>query len=289
MDRPDPEQRGRQARANELMLAVAARLLGEARMAGKFPTEDGALASFVSRLAPELEPDEHIATDRDVDRDLPRSDYKLVIRAEEPDSVGLSCRYGPHFLFGRLRIDGVLDERGSGMGIDPDDPEQRVELSPVEQEVLEVAFAAEKEAGGERRPGFGGAEFLRALAVPPQTGAAVQILAVELYDDGLVVSFTYDDPVDVWGPVPLEYYDLAGVEPPIEELLAEAEAAGGNLAPNVSVSDDLGTRYVWSGGSRGGVKVAHGGTNFTPAVPAAATRLVVSSYAGTVEVDLRRP
>jgi hypothetical protein len=289
MDRPDPEQQGRQARANELMLAVAARLLGEARMAGEFPTEDGALPSFVSRLAPELEPDEHIAIDRDVDRDLPRADYKLVIRAEEPDSVGLSCHYGSHMLFGRLRIDGVLDERGSGMGIGGDDPAQRVELSPVEQEVLKLAFAAEMKAGGGSRPVFGGAKFLRAVAVPPQPGSAVQILAVELYDDGLLVSFTYDDPVDVWGPVPLEYYDLAGVEPPIEAFLAEARAGGGNLAPNVSVRDDLGTRYVWSGSGQGGLKVAHGETNFTPAVPAAATRLVVSSYAGTVEVDFRRP
>ena len=213
----------------------------------------------------------------------------LSVSAEERDSVGLSCRYGAHSIFGRLRMDGVIDEGGFGVGVSFDDPEARVELSPVEQEVLTLAFAEKKEAGGGTRSVFAGAEFLGALAVPPQTGAAVQILAVELYDDGLLVSFTYDDPVDVWNPVPLEYYDLAGVEPPIEALLAEAEAGGGNLAPNVSAADDLGTRYVWSGGGRGGVKVAHGETNFTPAVPAAATRLLVSSYAGTVEVDLRHP
>jgi hypothetical protein len=287
--RPDPEQQRKQARANELMLAVGARLLGEARLTGEFPTEDGELGSFVARLAPELEPDEHVVIDGGDDGDWPRSDYKVLIRAGEPDSVGLSCRYGSHFLFGRLRMDGVLDEGGFGVGVGGDDPAQRVELSPVEQEVLKLAFAAEKEARGGSRPVFGGAKFLRALAVPPQAGAAVQIVAVELYDDGLLVSFTYDDPVDVWNPVRLEHYDLAGIEPPIEAFLAEAEAAGGNLAPNISVSDDLGTRYVWSGGGHGGVSVAHGETNFTPAVPAAATRLVVSSYAGTVEVDLRRP
>jgi hypothetical protein len=285
-NRRDPEQQGRQAKANEPKLAVAARLLGEARLAGEFPTEDGALAAFAARIAPELEPDEHIVVPGDEEIEWPRADYKVEIDQPEPDSVGISCRYGSHSIFGRLRIDGVLDEGGFGVGVSFDDPAQRVELSPVEQEVLNLAFAEKKEAGGGERPVFVGAEFVRALAVAPQSGAAVQILAVELYDDGLLVSFTYDDPVDVWTPVPLEYYELAGVEPPIDALLAEARAQGGNLAPNVSVRDDLGTRYVWSGGGRGGVRVVHGETNFTPAVPAAATRLVVSSYAGTVEVDL---
>jgi len=41
----EPEQRRRQAHANELMLAVAMRLLGEARAASAFPTGDDALAS----------------------------------------------------------------------------------------------------------------------------------------------------------------------------------------------------------------------------------------------------
>ena len=178
------------------MLAVAARLLGEARLAGAFPTGDGALAAFAARIAPELEPDEHIVIDKDDDGDLPRSDYKLVVSAEERDSVGLSCRYGAHSIFGRLRMDGVIDEGGFGVGVSFDDPEARIELSPVEQEVLTLAFAEKRRQGGTRSV-FAGAEFLGALAVPPQTGAAVQILAVELYDDGLLVSFTYDDPVDV--------------------------------------------------------------------------------------------
>ena len=86
--------------------------------------------------------------------------------------------------------------------------------------------------------------------------------------------------------VPLEFYGLAGVEPPIEELVAAAEAEGGNLAPNISVRDDFGTEYLNAGGGEGGVEVAHGETYFTPAVPAAATRLVVSSYAGAIEVAL---
>jgi hypothetical protein len=69
-------------------------------------------------------------------------------------------------------------------------------------------------------------------------------------------------------------------------MLAEARAEGGNLAPNISVSDDVGTAYVHSGSAEGGVQVIHGGTRFTPGVPADAKRLVVSSYAGTIAVDL---
>jgi hypothetical protein len=283
---PDPEQQAQQAHANELMLAVAARLLGEARLAGAFPTGAGALAPFAAAIAPELQGDEHVTVDREGWADLPRSDYKLLLGEPEPGEVDLRCHYGPHWLGGRLRIDGVFGEQHGGFGLGPGSPEQRVELSPREQEVMKLAFARRKEAGGPGGISFRGDEFRRALAVPPQPDAPAQILSVELYGDGLVVRYTYDDPVDVWSPVPLHYYGLAEVELPIESLLAEAEEEGGNLEPDVSVTDDLGTRYLYAGGGRGGVEVAHGETSFTPAVPAEASRLVISSYAGTVEVDL---
>jgi hypothetical protein len=283
---PDPEQQRRQAHANELMLAVAARLLGEARRAGAFPTGDAALAEFRERLAPELDDDEHIILGDEGWVDLPRADYKLMMRDPEADAVSLSCHYGSHSLGGRMRIDGVLDKQGFGFGIGIDDPEERIELTAEEEEVLRLASARGKEG---RDPGvehFRGAAFLRALAVAPQPGAAIQILAVELYGDGLAVRYTFDDPVDVEPTVPLHLYELAEVEPPIDALLAEARAEGGNLAPNVSVTDDLGTSFTGGEGSRGGVQVAFGEACFTPAVPAAASRLAVSTYAGTVEVDL---
>jgi hypothetical protein len=282
---PDPEHRCRQGHANELLLAVAMRLLGEARLAGEFPTGDGALATIAARIAPDLGSDEHVVGGGEERSKLPRSDYKVVVDRPEPDSVHLICRYGSHSDFGRLRIDGVLDEQGGGVDVSID-PEQRAELSPVEQEVLRRAFARMKQGEGRRQFDFHGNEFLRVLAVQPQSGAAAQILAVELFGEGLVVRYTYDDPVDVRPRIPLEFYELAEVEPPFEELLAEAEAEGGNLAPNISLTDDLGTRYVNAGGGEGGVEVAHGEAYFTPAVPAAATRLLVSSYAGTVEVHL---
>ncbi|HEY2053272.1 MAG TPA: hypothetical protein VGH14_04980 [Solirubrobacterales bacterium] len=283
---PDPGQQRRQAHANELLLAVAARLLGEARRDGAFPTGDGALKEFRARLAPEIRDDEHIILGEEEWVDLPRTDYKLMVGDPESDAVHLSCHYGSHSLSQRLRIDGVLDEGGFGFGISPDDPEQRVELTPEEQEVMRLASAGIKEGREAGRGHFGGEEFQRAVAVGPQPGAPVQILAVELYSDGIAVRYAFDDPVRAEPMLPLHLYELAGIEPPLEELLAEARAEGGNLAPDVSVHDDLGTEYMGGEGRRGGVQVAFGEACFAPAVPAAARRLTVSTYAGTVEVDL---
>jgi hypothetical protein len=282
---PDPEQQRRQASAHELMLIVGARLLAEARLHGAFPTGDGALDEFRERFAPELREDEHIVLVDEEWVDLPRSDYKVMIGDPEPDAVTLSCRYGSHSLSERLRIDGVLDEGIFGVGVSVGDPDQRVELTEEEQEVMRLAFARKKE-GKEERGRFDGARFLRAIAPEPQPGASVWILAVELYGEGLIVRYTYDDPVDVEMTIPLHFYELAGVEPPLEELLRQARAEGGNLAPAISVRDDLGTLYVFEGGRYGGLQVSQGEACFAPAIPAEATRLTVASYAGEVTFDL---
>lgn len=268
------------------MLAIAARLLGEARLAGAFPTGEAALAPSAARIASELADDEHLVLTGDDWLRFPLDDFKVLLGEPEADSLSVSCHYGRRSVGGRLRIDGVLDEQSYGFGVSFDDPEGRIELPPLEQEVMKRAFARRHEAGGGERVVFRGDEFLRALPVEPQPGAAAQVLAVELYGDGLVVHHTYDDPVDVRPRIPFEFYDLAGLEPPIEELLAEAEAEGGNLSPNISLTDDLGTDYIGGLVGEGGVEVRHGESHFTPAVPDAATRLIVSSYAATVEVRL---
>jgi hypothetical protein len=283
---PDPEQQRRQAHASELMLAVAAGLIGEYRRKGAFPTGPGALEGFREKIAAGLRDDEHIILGEEEWVDLPRTDYKLMLRDPEAGAVSLGCHYGSHSLRSRLRIDGVIDQQGFGFGLGPDDPEQRIELSPEEREVMRLASEHMKEGRDAGREHFGGDEFQRALAVAPRPGAAVQILAVELYGDGLAIRYTYDDPVEVEPTLPLHLYELAGVEPPIDELLAEARAEGGNLAPNISVRDDLGTSYEGGDGGSGGVQVIHGEACFTPAVPSSATRLVVSTYAGDVTVDL---
>lgn len=270
------------------MHLVATRLLAEARLRGAFLLEEDRLSAFLGAIDAELRGDEHIVLSAADTIELPRLDYKVVVGDPEPNAVGVSCYYGSHSLFARLRLDGVLDEQGYGMGLSLDDPEQQVELSPAEQEVVRLASERMQGEGGH---GYGhatflGSEFHRALAVQPQPGAAIQILAVEFYDDGIIVQHSYDDPIEVEPRLPLHLYELAGVEPPIEEMLAEARAEGGNLAPNFSVSDDVGTAYVHSGSSEGGVQVIHGGARFTPGAPADAKRLEISTYAGAVGVVL---
>jgi hypothetical protein len=288
---PDPEQQRRQSRANLLMLSVGARVLASARIDGGFRPEAEMLA-LLEEIRSGLQADEHLIMDDDDDwPGLPRRDFKVFLRDPEPDAIHLSCHYGSHSLFARLRIDGVLDEQGYGMGVSLDDPEQRVELTAEEQEVMRLAFESGQEEAGAEGPTpagerFDGTELHPVLPVSRQQGSAVQILAVELYDDGLAVCFAYDDPVEVESNIPLEFYERAGREPPLDRLLAEARAQGGNLSPDISVRDDLGTEYREAGSVEGGVQTVHGEKSFTPAVPPASRRLTISTYAGSVEIDL---
>jgi hypothetical protein len=287
---PDPEQQRRQSHANLFMLSVGARLLALARIEGGFRSEED-LPALLEGIRSRLQPDEHLAMADDDWPDLPRDHYKVLMGDPEPDAIHLSCHYGSHLLFARLRIDGVLDEQGYGVGVSLDDPEQRVELTAEEQEVMRLAFeSGQEEAGVEEAPHrgerFDGTELRRAVPAPRQQGSAVQILTVEFYDDGLVVCFAYDDPVEVELNIPLEFYERAGREPPLDRLLGEARAQGGNLRPGISVHDDLGTEYGEAGGAEGGVQTVHGEKSFTPAVPPGSRRLTISTYAGSVEIDI---
>lgn len=251
----------RKAHVEELLLLVAARLLGEARLTGAFPTEEDALVPFAARITAELDEDEHVVAPGEDWSRLPIFDYKVALRGPERASIQISCHCGDHSESGRLRIDGVLDEGASGAGVDFD---EWLEPVPLEREVLRRAAESESvepELGAGRR--LRGEEFVRAVPVPPQPGAAAQVLAVELYGDGLIVRFSVDDPV-----------------------VDEADAEGGNPRLRFTIEDDLSTDYLRRGGSWGGAEVAHGQSRFTPAVPADATRLLVSSHAGTVQVDL---
>lgn len=283
---PDPEQQRRQARANELMLGVAAMLLGQARRMGAFSAAEAELSVQLARIEADLGDDVRVSLGSDDTAERPTADYVVEVSRPEGDHVNVSCRYGSHSLSARLKIDGVLDQQMSGVGISVDNAEQRVELPTEEQEVMRLASASflDERAGGV--PYFKGADFVRAVAVEPQPGSVIQILAVELYADGFIVCYAYDDPVDVEPAIPFEFYERAGREPPIDELIAEAKAEAGNLAPNVTVTDNLGTVYRGSDGGSGGVQTVQGETRFTPAVPAGTKRLEISTYAGSVLIDL---
>lgn len=283
---PDPEQQRRQTRANELMLGVAALLLGEARRVGAFLTEDAELGAQLARIDVHLDDDGRVVLQDDEIAARPTADYVVEVSRPEEGRVDLACRYGSHSLSARLGIDGVLDHQMSGVGISFDDAEQKVELSTEEQEVMRLANANIEGDRAGARDHFQGGEFVRAFAVTPQPASVIQILAVELYRDGLIVCYAYDDPVEVGPMLPFEFYERAGIEPPIDDLIAEAKSEGGNLAPNVAVSDDVGTDYRGAFGGSGGVQTVQGETCFTPAVPAEAKLLEISTYAGTVSVEL---
>lgn len=282
---PDPAQEGRQSRANELMLRVGLLLLADARREDGFATDPAELARRLAQIEAELG-GARVILGADESTPHPDAEYVVEVTAPKADRIGLACRYGSQSVFTELRRDGVLENGGVGIGFSLVDSEQAVPLSPVEEEVMRKAgptFAEERERG---RADFQGAELTRVLAPEPQPSAVVRILAVELYGDGLIVGYQYDDPVDVTPKVPLSFYERAGVEPPIDELLEEARKAGGNLAPGIAVADDLGTTYREAGEQSRGVQAVHGTVQFTPAVPAGASSLSISTYAGVVTVEL---
>jgi hypothetical protein len=173
--------------------------------------------------------------------------FVLEVGPQSINRIGLECRHGNEALSASLRIDGVLENEmfgfSSGFPAEADDAEgdtrQPITIDPA--------------------PPF--QELVRVLAVDPQPDAAVQVLAVELYANGLVVHYQYDDP-------------------------AAVATAGGYLAPSVSLTDDTGTLYRQAGAEIAGLHVWRGSTRFTPAVPNAAKELRVAIYPGEVRLDL---
>jgi hypothetical protein len=63
------------------------------------------------------------------------------------------------------------------------------------------------------------------------------------------------------------------------------------LGGSAGLSDDLGTDYEsqFGGSSAGDGGPLHGDLTFTPAVPVAATRLIIEGEEGAVEVELPPP
>jgi hypothetical protein len=113
----------------------------------------------------------------------------------------------------------------------------------------------------------------RVVLAEPQTGEAIRILALELYDDGFAVRWALPS-----GPG-------SGPE--------TAEEAGLNPYGLMSLTlhDDLGTSYeqvsMFSGSVGGGVGGASGGVTFyAPAIPDEATSLEVLVKDGFIRFDL---
>lgn len=138
----------------------------------------------------------------------------------------------------------------------------------------------------------GGARFQnlqRIVPAEPQPDEAIQVLGLELYDDGLAIR---------WGELPGgPSIDNAGLNP--VQLASETFGAFPSILPDpfpetiskdpgnplglTDVSDDLGTRYEPAGSSGEAIR---GLAYFTPAIPDEATWLEIRITDGTIRFDL---
>jgi hypothetical protein len=117
-------------------------------------------------------------------------------------------------------------------------------------------------------------EFLnlkRVVVAEPQTGEAIRILALEIYDDGFAIRWA-----------------LPGRPEPMS---ASPETAALNPSGLMSlpVRDDVGTTYYYAGMLGGTIPVAAGGgiSFYTPAIPDEASWLEVLVREGFVRFALQ--
>jgi hypothetical protein len=105
----------------------------------------------------------------------------------------------------------------------------------------------------------GSGELLRTLLPADSAPSRGRVLALEVYDDGLIVRFMVPKDDD---------FPYAPWE-----------------APDFTVRDDLGTTYRFEGLTAGG-RPAHGLVTFSPPVPPRAQCIEVRSPAGFARFDL---
>jgi hypothetical protein len=257
---PDPEEQRRQSEANLLLLRVALALIDDARRLGAFETDEETLAARTAELTDELGSGAPAGSSPD---EAPVRAAPLAL-----DQVQLSAPYGDSSsVVATLRTDGVLLDEGVTLSLRA----ERVDepgLSPEEAEEMRRAVAEFQ--AKQARPQFGGGRFVRALAADPQPGSEVQVLAAELFDDGLLVHYSFDQ-------------ESESLESIMSSDLSEWQERG----PGLRVEDDLGTEYYASGGGGGGgVQVVHGAFGFAPAVPSNARTLRISTRGDTIELPL---
>ncbi|HWI94528.1 MAG TPA: hypothetical protein VNS60_00515 [Solirubrobacterales bacterium] len=249
-----------QEAASILLLRVALALLGEARLRGDFG-EEAVLAARAAALTAEF------------NGSAPSPDPEpspVTTSLLRPDRISLSAPFSESSsVVESLRLDGILFDGGTVSGVTSEEIEPR-ELSPEEQADLERR-QAEWRAEQKRRQRFTATRFVRSVVAPPQPGSTVPILAVELFEDGFYVEYTYDTEPPTFDP-----------EMTAQQFLALEKD------PEVKVKDDLGTEYFESGGGGGGgVRVSHSSRGFAPAPPPDAHVLRITAGGATVELALR--
>lgn len=253
---PDPAEERRREEAGVLMLRVGLALIDDARRGDGFETDEAMLTTRVGEILEALGAGSW-------------SPEEAPIRAapEDRNRVLLSAPTGEHSSDSALlRSDGILLEEYASVGIKVEEADTS-ELSPEQEEKLREARA--RFEAQMRQPRFRGNRLLRVLTMDPQSGSEFQLLAVELFDDGLIVHYTFDqDPESIESTM-------------LDQMPESLEQRTG-----IRVEDDLGTEYYGGEGGGGGVQVVHGAVAFAPAVPSAARILRISSRSGTAELTL---
>ena len=273
-----------QIRFGDSLLIAAAGLLAALGEADEFPQDRAGIDALVADIAKGPDGEEVWATYEAPD-DLPT--YLGVGTWVAPAGEGrLRLRMQAHDVDGQLASqvwilgpEGSLGdpERIEGYGVpDAELPEKaRAELEELERRRREViARIPEMERRNEEiQSRFRVEHLLGVLAGPldqDQSGPVVS--HVVLYDTGLIVSYL-------------------SPRPPAEELDPDDPWAVENTAPQKIVLDDgLGTEFDDSIGSvdTNGDGPLRCRREFTPAVPDAATRLVIGLDETSVEIVLRR-
>jgi hypothetical protein len=164
-----------------------------------------------------------------------------------------------------LRADGVVVNDGTSgparhWTVRPEEftPEQR-------EEARRRDLAREARRG---KPKFKGVGYRRTVVAPPQPGAPLHVLAVQIFDDGFYVDFTFN------------------VEVPTREEL-EGDGPPRDRYPPIDIEDDVGTAYYEGEQSAlGGSQPSISTFNFSPTPPADATLLRITTDSGTIELDL---
>lgn len=256
----EAEEERRRAEAGIVMLRVGLALLDDARRGGGFEVDEARLASRVEEILGAL-------------RAAGTNPRGAIVEATPRDAerIQLSTATGESSSDDAvLRTDGVLVEQYSTIGMSAEiEIAGAEEPSPEQEEQMRLAMARFEAKA--MRPHFEGRRFLRALPCDPLPGAEVQVLAAELFDDGLVVRYTFDRK-----PQPPELPEDG--DPFFDGFSGDTE---------VRIEDDLGTDYFGGDGGGGGHEVIHCAASFSPAVPDGARLLRITTRSGTVELPLR--
>jgi len=244
-----PEHERQEAAASLLLNRVALGLIQDARHRGGFGADETSLQARAASLATKL--------------GKGRAEAEVKLRRGGRIDLTVTLDAGFH-AWAELRDDGVVLSGGWG------GPSREWTLRPEDMTPEELEQERREELAREAaraKPKFRGKRYLRTLTAAPQPGAAEQILAVELYADGLIVEFTYDT-------------ELRSAE--------QMERSFFTRRPPMWVEDDVGTDYYE--GERagyGGGPVSHSHFTFAPAVPAAASVLRITTDSGRVEIATR--